>query len=73
VLGGGGIRGGLVIGESDSTGAVPRSRPTTPADIHATVFRALGYQAEQINYQQVDGRPVPVCDGQPITELLSVS
>jgi uncharacterized protein (DUF1501 family) len=71
VLGGGGIRGGLVIGESDSTGAVPRSRPTTPADIHATVFRALGYQAEQIVYHQVDGRPVPVCDGQPITELLS--
>lgn len=72
VLGGGGIRGGLCIGESDSTGAVPRSRPVTPADIHATVFRALGYQADQVTYHQVDGRPMPVCDGRPITELLSV-
>ncbi len=42
VLGGGGIRGGMVVGESDSMGAVPRSRPTTPADIHATVYKALG-------------------------------
>jgi len=25
-----------------------------------------------MTYHQVDGRPVPVCDGRPITELLSV-
>ena len=70
VLGGGGIRGGMVVGESDSMGAVPRSRPTTPADIHATVYKALGYDAQQIVYHQTDGRPMPVCDGHPITELL---
>src|SRR6185295_14835446 len=42
VLAGGGIRGGQVIGESDRIGAVPRLRPVTPADIHATIFQALG-------------------------------
>jgi len=70
VMGGGGIRGGQVIGESDRTGAYPRLRPVTPADIHATIFQALGYQAQQMTYHHSDGRPSPVCDGQPIDELL---
>src|SRR5262249_49805387 len=43
VLAGGGIRGGQVIGASDRTGAVPRDQPISPADIHATLFTALGY------------------------------
>src|SRR5439155_2092080 len=41
VLAGGGIRGGQVIGASDSIGAYPKERPIVPADIHATVFSAL--------------------------------
>jgi hypothetical protein len=70
VLAGGGIRGGQVIGESDSTGARPRLRPVTPAEIHATVFAALGYDAQHINYHMTDGRPMPVCSAEPIRELL---
>ncbi|MDA1230326.1 MAG: DUF1501 domain-containing protein [Planctomycetota bacterium] len=69
VLAGGGIRGGQVVGESDKTGAHPFVRPVTPADVHATVFAALGYDAQHINYQMTDGRPVPVCDGSVIHEL----
>jgi hypothetical protein len=70
VLAGGGIRPGQVIGESDFTGASPKNRPVTPADIHAPVFAALGYNADQINYHMNDGRPVLVSDGTPIHELL---
>ena len=70
VLGGGGIRGGQVIGESDATGAYPRERAITPADVHATVFSALGYDARNITYHMSDGRPMPVCDGSAIPELL---
>lgn len=69
-LAGGGIRGGQVIGESDAQGAEPITRPVTPADIHATVFRALGYDPHAITYQTVDGRPVPLSEGQVIGELL---
>jgi uncharacterized protein (DUF1501 family) len=43
VLAGGGIKGGQVIGESDAIGAAPVAQPVTPADIHATVLTALGY------------------------------
>jgi uncharacterized protein (DUF1501 family) len=70
VLAGGGIRGGQVVGESDRTGAVPRLRPVVPADIHATVFKALGYDPAGITYQTDDGRPMPLSTGQPIGELL---
>ena len=69
VLAGGGILGGQVVGQSDATGAYPQERPVRPADIHATVFAALGYDF-RTTYQTSDGRPMPVSDGDPITELL---
>ena len=70
VLAGGGIRGGQVVGESDSKAAYPRTRPVTPADIHATVFQALGYDAHAITYETADGRPMPLSEGRAIAELL---
>jgi hypothetical protein len=69
VLAGGGISGGSVVGESDSKAAYPRLRPVRPADIHATIFAALGYDFQQ-TYQTADGRPIPACDGEPIREIL---
>jgi hypothetical protein len=69
VLAGGGIRGGQVIGESDATAAFPNSRPVSPADIHATVFRALGYDPHATTYPSLDGRPMPLSEGEPIMEL----
>ena len=71
VLAGGGIRGGQAVGESDGKGAVPRLRPVVPADIHATVFKALGYDSRGITYLTEDGRPMPLSEGQPIGELLA--
>ena len=70
VLAGGGIRGGQVVGESDRTGAVPKLRPVVPADIHATVFKALGYDSAGMTYYTDDGRPMQLSTGQPISELL---
>jgi uncharacterized protein DUF1501 len=70
VLAGGGIRGGQVVGESDATGAFPITRAVSPADIHATVFAALGYDPHQTTYPSHDGRPLPLSEGEPIRELL---
>ena len=69
LMSGGGVRGGQVIGSSDSIGAYPNERPTTPADIHATVYAALGYDVKSIAYQSSDGRPVPLTEGTPMTEV----
>jgi hypothetical protein len=71
VLAGGGIRGGQVVGESDRIGAFPRLRPLTPADVHATVFTALGYDSHRITYESPEGRSFPLSEGTPIRELLS--
>jgi hypothetical protein len=70
VLAGGGIRGGQVVGSSDTMGAHPDSRPVTPADLHATVFAALGYDPRGITYLSSDRRPMALTDGEPIRELL---
>jgi hypothetical protein len=70
VLAGGGIRGGQVVGQSDRTGAFPKERPLTPADLHATVFAALGYDAQRLTYKNADGRPMQFTTGEPIRELL---
>jgi uncharacterized protein (DUF1501 family) len=70
VLAGGGIRSGQVIGKSDRTGAFPHERPLTPADLHATVFAALGYDAQRLTYKNADGRPMAFTTGEPIRELL---
>lgn len=66
---GGGVKGGQLVGESDETGAYPVARAVTPADIHATVFAALGYDPHAINYPSLDGRPIPLSEGSPIHEL----
>jgi hypothetical protein len=70
VLAGGGIRGGQVFGESDSKAAYPRLQPVSPADIHATVFAALGYD-HRLTYLSAEGRPLRLSDGEPIRELLA--
>lgn len=69
LLAGGGVRGGQVLGASDSIGAYPKERPTTPAEIHATIYAALGYDPKGITYESADGRPIALTEGAPILEL----
>jgi uncharacterized protein (DUF1501 family) len=67
---GGGLRMGQVIGETDSRAAHVRSRPITPGDLFATVFRVLGIDPN-IQFQHPSGRPVYMIEGgSPIQELL---
>lgn len=70
VLAGGGIRGGQVVGQSDAQGAYPIARAVEPADIHATMFAALGYDPHAIRYHTADGRPTPLSEGQVLHELV---
>ena len=70
VMAGGGVRGGQLIGDSDRTGAYPKEQPVTPADIHATVFAALGYHPDETSYLTTEGRPYPLSEGTPIRGLL---
>lgn len=69
LLAGGGIRGGQVVGASDGIGAHPTEHPVMPADIHATMFTALGYDVRGISYPSAEGRLIQLSDGEPIATL----
>jgi hypothetical protein len=71
MLGGGGIRGGQVVGASDARGAEPVERPVTPADLAATVYSALGIDPAAV-LTGVDGarRPLLPAGAAPLCELL---
>lgn len=68
-LAGGGIRGGIVLGQSDKHAADPITNPTRPADYLATVFHCLGYEPET-QVRDIEGRPLPISRGRVIHEIL---
>jgi hypothetical protein len=70
LMAGGGIKGGQVIGSSDDIGAAPKDRPTTPAQVAATVFRGLGIDLGT-ELPGAGNRPIPLVDRgvEPISEL----
>ncbi len=71
---GGGIQGGVTVGESDQWGYKPRdrSRPTTVYDIHATILHQLGIDHTKLTFRHngVDRRLTDV-HGEVIRGLLA--
>jgi uncharacterized protein (DUF1501 family) len=70
IMGGGPLQGGRVVGESDELGYAPKSRPVTPGEVAATVFRGLGLDPHH-DLPGPQGRPLPLAEYslQPIKEL----
>jgi Protein of unknown function (DUF1501) len=69
VLAGGGIRGGVTYGGSDKDAAYPIDRPTSPEDLAATIYHALGID-HHIQLPDPQGRPIPlVSGGEPVKDL----
>ena len=70
ILAGGGIRGGGLYGKSDRNASAPLGNPTTPEDLAATIYHALGIDPSREITDPL-GRPTPlVMDGKPLVELL---
>jgi hypothetical protein len=65
---GGGVRGGHVFGKSDRIGAYPSENPVSPEDVLATMYQALGINADAEVHDR-EGRPVRICGGRPIAAL----
>lgn len=74
-VGGGGIKGGQVIGSSDENGANVASRATSMGDLFATIYKAFGIDWTK-EYATPVGRPIKIANsledetGKPIPELL---
>jgi uncharacterized protein (DUF1501 family) len=72
VLGGGGIRGGQVVGRTSPDGMAVADRPVSVPDLMATICRALGLDPRRQNMSNVN-RPIRLADpnGQPLREILA--
>jgi Protein of unknown function (DUF1501) len=67
---GGGLKTGLVVGESDSHAARPKNRPLGPQNVLATIYHHFGINPLQ-TVPDFSGRPQYLLeDGEPISELV---
>jgi hypothetical protein len=70
LMGGGGVKGGQIVGSTNAKGEVPKDRPITPSDVHATIYHVLGVDPS-VSFLNHAGRPVPAIDhGEVIHELV---
>lgn len=70
LMGGGGVKGGRIVGSTNRLGEVPQDRPISPADIHHTMFQVLGID-RHASFLNHSGRPVPALEpGEVIQELM---
>lgn len=68
-IAGGKVRGGQVLGASDSKGAFPRESPVSPQDVLCTMYQHLGIDTER-HYEDAAGRPIVVLpSGRVLSEL----
>ena len=70
VMAGGGLKRGVVLGESDARAEFPKERPVTPQDVLATMYHKLGVSREKTFNNEAD-RPVEILNlGAPIPEII---
>jgi hypothetical protein len=68
-IAGGGIHGGIVVGETDPAGGKQAKNAVPVADLHATVLKTLGIDWEQTLKTPIR-RTVRKSEGKPIAELV---
>lgn len=70
LLGGGGLRGGIAVGETDPAGEKQDpARAIRVEDIHATILRRLGIDTSEEVITPI-GRPLKISEGRVIQELV---
>jgi hypothetical protein len=69
-MAGAGTPAGMVLGETDDTGAKPVGKEYYPADVAATIYTKLGIPLETVHVAP-DGRPMRLCDGNVIKEFMA--
>lgn len=68
---GGGVKTGQVIGASDKQAGYPTTKPHGPADIAATIYKAIGLPTDAHVLRDIQDRPWPVlAEGKAIDGVL---
>jgi len=69
LIGGGGLKGGQIVGASEPRGGAVLERAVSPLDLLATLYHALGIPLDT-HFLDATGRPVSIIgSGKPIQEL----
>jgi len=68
-LAGGGVRGGVVHGQSDRQGGFPLDGRVEPQDLTATIYHCLGFQPDTL-IADPSRRPLAISTGKPIEAIL---
>lgn len=69
-IGGGGIRGGRVVGKTDAIASRPTDSPYGPEDLAATIHHLMGIDPEE-EFHSAEGRPFKIVnDGSVMREML---
>lgn len=69
-LAGGGVRGGVVVGETDPSGTTNVKNPVPVANLYATILTAMGIDYDKIHNTRI-GRTVQYSNGVPVEGLLA--
>jgi len=70
MIAGGGIKPGVVVGETNARAERPKDRPLMPSDLLATIYHQLGVDPS-LTFKDHSGRPIAILDdGKPISELI---
>jgi uncharacterized protein (DUF1501 family) len=70
MMAGAGVPRGKIVGASDKQGGDVADLPISPKDLLATMYHLLGIDHHQMVHDSL-GRPLPLVDGQVITEALA--
>ncbi len=70
LLAGAGVQPGALYGASDREGGYPLRDAVSPADVTATIYAALGIDANREIHDR-EGRPYVVSNGKPIDAILA--
>jgi uncharacterized protein (DUF1501 family) len=69
MLGGGGLKGGVAVGETDKDGTSVTSQAYLPGDIWATVSHSLGIPLDTVHTSK-NGRPMKIANGGTVIKEL---
>src|SRR5205814_4225477 len=70
VIGGAGIKRGVVYGESDRTASAPRKDPVHPGEILATIYTAFGIDPHTLVNNHLN-QPRELVQAEPVTQLFA--
>lgn len=68
---GGGVRPGMVVGQTDAIAGNVTDRPVSAKDVLATLYHLLGYDPHSTPYTDRQNRPLPLAFGDVIREMVA--